>query len=114
MIVEAKASGQYLIQEMRRAGVPVMDFIPSRGKDKHSRVNACAPVFESGNVYYPDDAHFAEEVIEECAAFPFAQHDDYVDSTTQAVLRYRQGNFVGTYMDEPEPMKIEQDYKYYG
>ena len=91
-----------------------MDFIPSRGKDKHSRVNACAPVFESGNVYYPDDAHFAEEVIEECAAFPFGQHDDYVDSTTQAVLRYRQGNFVGTYMDEPEPMKIEQDYKYYG
>jgi predicted phage terminase large subunit-like protein len=114
VIVEAKASGQSLIQEMRRAGIPVMDFIPSRGKDKHSRVNACAPVFESGNVYYPDDAHFAEEVIEECAAFPFAQHDDYVDSTTQAVLRYRQGNFVGTYMDEPEPMKIEQDYKYYG
>jgi predicted phage terminase large subunit-like protein len=109
VIVEAKASGQSLIQEMRRAGIPVMDFIPSRGKDKHSRVNACAPVFESGNVYYPDDAHFAEEVIEECAAFPFAQHDDYVDSTTQAVLRYRQGNFVGTYMDEPEPMKIEQD-----
>jgi len=114
VIVEAKASGQSLIQEMRRAGIPVMDFIPSRGKDKHSRVNACAPVFESGNVYYPDDAHFAEEVIEECAAFPFGQHDDYVDSTTQAVLRYRQGNFVGTYMDEPEPMKIEQDYKYYG
>jgi predicted phage terminase large subunit-like protein len=69
VIVEAKASGQSLIQEMRRAGIPVMDFIPSRGKDKHSRVNACAPVFESGNVYYPDDAHFAEEVIEECAAF---------------------------------------------
>jgi len=114
VIVEAKASGQSLIQEMRRAGIPVMDFIPSRGKDKHSRVNACAPVFESGNVYYPDDAHFAEEVIEECAAFPFGQHDDYVDSTTQAVLRYRQGNFVGTYMDEPESMKIEQDYKYYG
>mgnify|MGYP003665291943 CR=1 FL=1 len=97
----------------RRAGIPVIDFIPTKGKDKHARVNAASPVFESGMVFYPDGAHFAEEVIEECAAFPFAQHDDYVDSTTQAVLRYRQGNFISTYMDEPEGMKIERDYKYY-
>ena len=102
-----------MIQELRRAGIPVVDFIPSRGKDKHSRVNACAPVFESANVYYPEGERFAEEVIEECASFPFAQHDDYVDSTTQAVLRYRQGNFVSTYLDEPEGMQIEKEYKYY-
>ena len=70
VVVEAKASGQSLIQELRRAGIPVIDFIPSKGKDKHSRVNACAPVFESQNVYFPDGAHFADEVIEECAAFP--------------------------------------------
>jgi len=114
VIVEAKASGQSLIQELRRAGIPVIDFVPSKGKDKHSRVNACAPVFESANVYYPEDARFALEVIEECAAFPYAQHDDYVDSTTQAVLRYRQGNFVSTYLDEPEGMQIEREYKYYG
>ena len=114
VVVEAKASGQSLIQELRRAGIPVMDFVPTRGKDKHARVNACAPVFESGNVYYPSEGHFAEEVIEECAAFPFAQHDDYVDSTTQAVLRYRQGNFVSTYMDEPQGMRIDREYKYYG
>jgi len=113
VVVEAKASGQSLIQELRRAGIPVIDFVPSKGKDKHSRVNACAPVFESANVYFPEDAHFAEEVIEECAAFPFAQHDDYVDSMTQAVLRYRQGNFVSTYLDEPEGMRVERDYKYY-
>jgi predicted phage terminase large subunit-like protein len=113
VIVEAKATGQPLIQEMRKMGIPVMDFIPTRGKDKVARANACSPVFESGNVYYPPDEHFAEEVIEECAAFPHGAHDDYVDSMTQAVLRYRQGNFVGTYMDEPEPMKIEREYKYY-
>ena len=113
VIIEAKASGQSLIQELRRAGIPVIDFIPTKGKDKHARVNAASPVFESGMVFYPDGAHFAEEVIEECAAFPFAQHDDYVDSTTQAVLRYRQGNFVSTYMDESEGMKIEREYKYY-
>ena len=37
---------------------------------------------------------FAEEVIEECAAFPFGEHDDLVDSTTQAIMRFRQGGFV--------------------
>ena len=59
--------------------------------------------------------HFADEVIEECAAFPFAQHDDYVDSMTQAVLRYRQGGFVSTYSDDWDdpPMKLEKEYKYY-
>jgi predicted phage terminase large subunit-like protein len=113
IIVEAKASGQSLIQELRRAGIPVLDYTPTRGNDKHSRVNAVAPIFESGNVYYPHGERFAEEVIEECAAFPYGQFDDYVDSTTQAMLRYRQGNFVSTYMDEPEPMSIPGEYKYY-
>ena len=46
-----------------------MDYTPGRGQDKHSRVNACAPLFESGQVYYPRDEHWAQEVIEECAAF---------------------------------------------
>ena len=83
-------------------GIPVMDYTPGRGQDKHSRVNACAPIFESGQVYYPRDEHWAEEVIEECAAFPHGEHDDYVDSTTQAMLRYRQGSFITTYSDEDE------------
>src|SRR5210317_2376724 len=79
IIVEAKASGQSLLQELRRMGIPVMDYTPGRGQDKHSRVNACSPIFESGQVYYPRDEHWAQEVIEECAAFPHGEHDDYVD-----------------------------------
>jgi predicted phage terminase large subunit-like protein len=95
-------------------GIPVMDFTPGRGKDKHSRVNAVAPIFESGQVYYPRDEKFAEEVIEECAAFPHGEHDDYVDSTTQAMLRYRQGYFVSTYSDEDEVTKYKnRKYVYY-
>jgi predicted phage terminase large subunit-like protein len=70
VIIEAKASGQSLLQEFRRMGIPVVDYTPGRGQDKHSRVNACAPLFESGQVYYPRDEHWAQEVIEECAAFP--------------------------------------------
>jgi len=114
VIIEAKASGQPLAQEFRRMGIPVIDFMPTRGRDKHVRVNACAPVFESGSVWIPEDEHYAQEVIEECAAFPNGTNDDYVDSTTQAVLRYRQGNFVETLSDWRDTMdRIPREYKYY-
>ena len=76
VIIEAKASGQPLIHELRRAGIPVIDYVPARGRDKYTRINSCAPVFESGMVYAPTDEHFAQEVIEECAAFPNGQYDD--------------------------------------
>ena len=115
VIIEAKASGQPLIHELRRAGIPVIDYVPARGRDKHTRINSCAPVFESGMVFAPLHEHWAQEVIEECAAFPNGQYDDYVDSMTQAVLRYRQGGFVSTYSDDWDdpPMKLEKEYKYY-
>jgi phage terminase large subunit-like protein len=65
-------------------------------------------------VFYPVGEKWAEEVIEECAAFPFGENDDYVDSTTQAVLRYRKGNFVSLFSDEPEELKqIGERPKYY-
>ena len=114
VIIEAKASGQSLLQEFRRMGIPVVDYTPGRGQDKHARVNACAPIFESGQVFYPEGEHYAEEVIEECAAFPHGENDDYVDSTTQAMLRYRQGYFVSTYSDEDEMLKMRsKKYIYY-
>ena len=114
VIVEKKATGEPLIQEMRRMGIPVIDFTPVKGIDKHARVHACAPVFESGQVFYPEGERFAEELIEECAAFPFGEHDDYVDSTTQAVLRYRKGNFVSLFSDEAdEPKEKQERPRYY-
>ena len=112
VIIEQKATGQPLSQEFRRMGIPVIDFVPSKGKDKHSRVNASAPVFESGQVWYPEDEKWAEEVIEECAAFPHGENDDYVDTVTQAVLRYRQGYFLSTYADYEEAEKHNRRKKY--
>ena len=103
VVVEAKASGMPLTYELRKMGIPVITFTPSKGNDKHSRVNSVAPIFESGQVWAPDEK-FAEEVIEECAAFPYGDHDDLVDSTTQAVMRFRQGGFIDhpeDYEDEP-------------
>jgi len=94
VIVEAKASGLPLTYELRKMDIPVVNFTPSKGNDKHARVNAVAPLFESGMIWAPEQK-FAEEVIEECAAFPYGDHDDLVDSTTQAIMRFRQGGLVG-------------------
>jgi len=107
VLIEAKASGLPLTHELQKAGIPVINYTPSRGNDKHSRVNSVAPLFESGAIWAPTKK-FAEEVIEECAAFPFGDHDDYVDSTTQALMRYRQGYFVGLKDDfeDEESIKI--------
>ena len=101
VIVEAKASGTPLTHELRNMGIPVVNFTPSRGNDKLSRVHSISPLFEAGMVWYPDEK-WAEEVIEECAAFPNGQNDDLVDSTTQALMRYRQGNFVQIPTDDWE------------
>ena len=112
VVVEAKASGMPLTYELRKMGIPVITFTPSKGNDKHSRVNSVAPIFESGQVWAPDEK-FAEEVIEECAAFPYGDHDDLVDSTTQAVMRFRQGGFIDHPEDyEDEPI-IQTEKTYY-
>ena len=114
IIVEQKASGEPLTQELRRMGIPVVPFTPTRGNDKHTRVNSCAPIFESGAVWYPFGEKFAEDVIDECASFPNGANDDYVDSTTQAILRYRQGNFVELYSDyKDDEDRPEKTYNYY-
>ena len=106
VLVEAKASGLPLTYELRNMGIPVVNYTPSKGNDKHARVNAVAPLFESGMIWTPDEK-FAEEVIEECAAFPYGDHDDLVDSMTQAVMRFRQGGLV----PHPEDYRDEQIIK---
>ena len=112
VIVEGKASGMPLTFELRKQGIPVINYTPSRGNDKHARVNAVAPLFESGQVWATDDK-FAEEVIEECAAFPYGDHDDLVDSMTQAVMRFRQGGFIEHPEDEQDSPLPQQQRVYY-
>ena len=113
VIIEAKASGMPLTQELRQTGIPVVNFTPSKGADKVTRVHAVSPLFEAGMVWAPDEV-FAEELIEEVAAFPNGEYDDLVDSMTQALMRYRQGNFVrlptDEYEDEPVNLKVMAYY----
>jgi predicted phage terminase large subunit-like protein len=104
VLIEAKATGTVLQQEMRRMGIPVTMYSPGgrkTGTDKISRANSVAPMFESGMVWAPD-LEWAQELIEECAAFPNGDNDDMVDSTTQAMMRFRQGNFVRLHTDEED------------
>ena len=114
VIIEQKASGEPLTQEFRRMGIPVIPFVPSKGNDKFARVNAVAPLFESGAVWFPYGESFADAVIEECASFPHGANDDFVDSMTQAMLRYRQGNFVELYSDYVDNEDLPpKEYSYY-
>jgi len=100
-IVEKKAAGAPLIQELRNMGIPVEEFSPSRGNDKMVRLNAVSDLFASGTVWAPD-TRWAREVIEEVASFPVGEHDDFVDTTSQALLRYRKGGFIRLDSDEKE------------
>lgn len=100
-LVEKKAAGAPLIQELRRMGIPVDEFTPSRGNDKIARVNAVSDLFASGAVWAPD-RRWAKDVIEEIVAFPVGEHDDYVDTMTQALLRFRNGGFITLPTDEED------------
>ena len=111
-VVEAKAAGTPLIFELRAMGIPVSEYTPSRGNDKIARVNAVADLFASGIVWAPK-MRYAEEVIEEFAAFPAGEHDDLVDSSTQALLRFRQGGFLKLNSDEEDEPFYQRKANYY-
>jgi len=104
IIIEKKASGAPLIYEMRAMGIPVQEFTPSRGNDKISRLNAVSDLFASGRVWAPS-TRWAEEVIEEVASFPGSEHDDYVDTVSMALHRFRRGGYITTNLDEPEEIQ---------
>jgi predicted phage terminase large subunit-like protein len=112
VLIEAKASGTPLTQELRRMGIPVVNYSPTRGHDKNTRMHAVAPIFESGMVYAPQRA-FAEDMIEECAAFPFGAHDDLCDTMTQALMRFREGGFVNLRSDYEDDEREPRQRVYY-
>ena len=109
-VVEKKSNGAALYQELRRMGVPVGEFTPGKGQDKISRVNAVSDLLASGIVWAPD-RRWAKEVIEECNDFPSGTNDDLVDSTTQALMRFRQGGFIRLPTDEPEEIRYFRSKK---
>jgi len=112
LIVEKRAAGAPLIYEMRRTGIPVSEYTPGKGNDKIARVNAIADLFASGMVWCPDH-RWAEEVVEEMASFPNGDNDDLVDSSSQALMRFRQGGFISIESDEPDEPIYRRKAEYY-
>ena len=118
IIIEARGSGQPLADELRKADLPVVTFAPSRkagggGMDKRTRMHMVSPLFEGGRVWAPLHKKFADEVIEEVSTFGTGDHDDYCDSMTMALIRFRQGGFVMLDGEEDEEEKYESRRRRY-
>jgi predicted phage terminase large subunit-like protein len=107
LIIEKRAAGAPLIYELRRMGIPLSEYTPYKGQDKIARVNSIADLFASGVVWRPE-TRWAEEVVEEMAAFPNSEHDDLTDSASQALMRFRQGGFIRINSDEPDEEFIDR------
>ena len=108
IMIEKKASGQSLLQDLRRAGLPVLEFTPDR--DKVSRATAATPFFESGRIWIPEHKSWAMDLIDEAVTFPHGRYDDQVDAMVMAVLYMRDSWYV-SHQDDPEYEEDESVYK---
>jgi predicted phage terminase large subunit-like protein len=104
VLIEKKASGAPLIYDLRAMGIPVQEYTPSKGQDKIARLNSVSDIIASGKVWVPE-TRWAEELVDEIAEFPSGAHDDLVDATTLALMRFRQGGFLRLPIDEPEEIE---------
>ena len=110
-VIEDRASGQSLIQELRKRSLPIMAYMPER--DKQFRLQACTPYFQAGRIWVPEGKDWVEELISEVISFPKAPHDDYVDTVSQAILWMRDNHMIDNdgytnYSDEDD---VDQWYQ---
>jgi predicted phage terminase large subunit-like protein len=84
---------------MRRAGLPVLDYIPDR--DKTARVYAATPLMEAGRVWLPKGNEWSDDLFSEAIMFPNGRHDDQVDAMTMAI-HYMKESWNLTHPDDPD------------
>lgn len=89
VLIEDKASGISLIQELKRTGMRIRAVGRGKGDDKISRAHIASVVLEQGLVWYPKGKSWANEVIRQCASFPNAKYDDLTDTVTDALIFLR-------------------------
>ena len=92
MLVEDKASGQSLVQDLRRLLIPVIAV--AADIDRYRRVSAVTGIMESGVCYFPESAPWFNDFLDEHIAFPNGEHDDQVD-TTSIALAYFKASMAG-------------------
>ena len=112
LIIEKKAAGAPLIYELRKIGIPLSEYTPGKGHDKIARVNSISDLFASGIVWCPE-TRWADELMDEMASFPNGDNDDLVDSTSQALIRFRQGGFISIDSDEKDEYEFRRKVEFY-
>jgi predicted phage terminase large subunit-like protein len=112
ILVEEKAAGISLIQELRQAHLPVRGYNPGKA-DKMQRLQITASIFTTGRVWLPESKHrrgyvkdWAEGFLSQLCSFPDSTHDDYVDSATQAIRLMKDMGFLDI---NPEPRDNDDD-----
>jgi len=112
IIVEDKAAGISLIQELRHAHLPVIPWNPGKA-DKMQRLQITASIFATGRVWLPESGvrkgyvkDWAEGFLSQLCSFPDSSHDDYVDSATQAIRYLKDAGWLDI---NPEPRYDDDD-----
>ena len=115
VLIEDKAAGISLIQELRAAHLPVRGWNPGKA-DKMQRLQITASIFSSGRVWLPESGQrkgfvrdWCEGFLSQICSFPDSTHDDYVDSATQAMRFLKDTGWLDINPPPPE----EDDYDDY-
>ena len=115
ILVEDKAAGISLIQELRHAHLPVIPWNPGKA-DKMQRLQITASIFATGRVWLPESSvrkgfvkDWCEGFLSQLCSFPDSSHDDYVDSATQAIRYLKDAGWLDI---NPEP-RYDDDEDYF-
>ena len=114
LLVEDKAAGISLIQDLQRAGLPVRGYNPGRA-DKSQRLSIVANIIKAGRVWVPESSvrkgyvrDWAEGMVSQICSFPNTAHDEYVDCISQALRFLRDAGWIS--IDFPKEWVEEEDY----
>lgn len=118
ILIEKKGSGQSLIQDLQASNIPVFTYDPGRN-DKIQRAHNAAPILEMDILYVLESEKrpgeyisWAQDFVEQCEKFPNAEHDDYVDTFTQAMIYLRDaGYFELPFYEREEPEEVDYTRK---
>lgn len=122
LIVEAKASGQSLIQDLRLAGIPAIGYNPGNA-DKISRAHQSAPTLERDIIWIPESGKnpghpvsWADGFLKQLAKFPVAAHDEYVDCFTQTIIYLKDEGWLelpkAKVIEEPKQFRKPKENPY--
>jgi predicted phage terminase large subunit-like protein len=117
ILVEEKASGMSLLQDLRLAKVPAVPYNPGNA-DKVARAHQAAPILETGILWIPESeknpgqcVSWAVEFTLQLSKFPRGKHDDYVDTFTQAIIYLKNDRWFDLQeakdIDDEKPRKKE-------